>query len=305
MNNVSSFKTMFLMLVLIGFSIFLFYWQFSFYQTNYSDEMLILSIGSKKYDLGKPDQKYLLHDDLREISGLSYYQKNQLACIQDEDGVVFIYDLQKSKLVSRGKFGDKGDFESVEIVRDTAYVLKSNGNIYYFPLFQSETKKTKIIKTGLSSKNDTEGLAYIIADEKIAIVCKGSNSHQMYTTDNLAIYTVDLKSKSFNPQPDIELSLDDIRTSLDSHGLDRKNHLPFNPSAIALHPITQEIILLSSTGKLLLKTDLNGKIVSTIPLHRKVFSQPEGICFDPDGTLYISSEGKSGPGYILQFNPRQ
>ena len=31
--------------------------------------------------------------NLKEISGLSFYKDNQLACVNDEKGTVFIYDL--------------------------------------------------------------------------------------------------------------------------------------------------------------------------------------------------------------------
>ena len=46
------------------------------------------------YNLSEFNEKYVLEKELREISGLSYYGKNQLACIQDEKGEVYIYDLK-------------------------------------------------------------------------------------------------------------------------------------------------------------------------------------------------------------------
>ena len=37
-------------------------------------------------------------------------------------------------------------------------------------------------------------------------------------------------------------------------------------------------------------------------LDEKLFRQPEGICFSPEGDMYISNEGQGGKGYILKFN---
>ncbi|RYF66596.1 MAG: hypothetical protein EOO39_22755, partial [Cytophagaceae bacterium] len=38
------------------------------------------------YDLANPTERHKLPDDLREISGLSYYKPGKLACVQDELG---------------------------------------------------------------------------------------------------------------------------------------------------------------------------------------------------------------------------
>jgi uncharacterized protein YjiK len=32
-----------------------------------------------------------------------------------------------------------------------------------------------------------------------------------------------------------------------------------------------------------------------------MLKQPEGICFAPEGDLYISSEGRGADGFILRF----
>ena len=38
------------------------------------------------------------------------------------------------------------------------------------------------------------------------------------------------------------------------------------------------------------------------PISRAISAQPEGIAFDADGNLHLSSEGKKGEGLILKFN---
>ena len=75
----------------------------------------------------------------------------------------------------------------------------------------------------------------------------------------------------------------------------------FAPSGIAIHPITKEVFLLSSPGKLLVVLDENGKIKDAQKLSPKYMKQPEGICFDRDGTLYITSEGDGGKARLLKY----
>jgi len=62
--------------------------------------------------------------------------------------------------------------------------------------------------------------------------------------------------------------------------------------------------LLAAEGARLLVLDRMGIIRTVARLDPKTFRQPEGICFAPDGTLFIASEGKDGKGYILKFAPK-
>ncbi|MBK7408618.1 MAG: SdiA-regulated domain-containing protein [Saprospirales bacterium] len=78
--------------------------------------------------------------------------------------------------------------------------------------------------------------------------------------------------------------------------------MAFAPSALAIHPLTGHLYLLSSVGKLLVVLDREtGAIIYVQKLKKSVHPQPEGICFDPDGTMYISNEGKDGNGLIHKF----
>ncbi len=63
------------------------------------------------------------------------------------------------------------------------------------------------------------------------------------------------------------------------------------------------IYLVSHAGKQLLVYDEEKRIKAFIPLDKSLFKQPEGICFSPEGTLFISNESQGGRGNILTFKP--
>jgi hypothetical protein len=47
----------------------------------------------------------------------------------------------------------------------------------------------------------------------------------------------------------------------------------------------------------------DGQMLSMDFIDKDMMLQPEGICFAPDGTLYISSEGKKGEtATLFRFN---
>jgi secreted PhoX family phosphatase len=80
--------------------------------------------------------------------------------------------------------------------------------------------------------------------------------------------------------------------------------LDFNPSAIAVHPTTHDIyILTTKNNKGLAIFSHDGVLKSYQPIDKDLMPQPEGICFSPGGKLYISSEGKNGePGNLFEFD---
>ena len=84
---------------------------------------------------------------------------------------------------------------------------------------------------------------------------------------------------------------------------DSEEDFSFSPSAIAINPLTGNIYVTSSVGKMLLILDPEGQIMHIEKLSKKVHPQPEGLCFAPDGALYISNEGKGDhDGMIYRFN---
>ena len=67
---------------------------------------------------------------LKEISGISFIDNDRIACIQDEMGSVFIYNLSTSSLEDQVSFAAPGDFEGIAMVNKTAWVLRSDGKLF-------------------------------------------------------------------------------------------------------------------------------------------------------------------------------
>ena len=76
------------------------------------------------------------------------------------------------------------------------------------------------------------------------------------------------------------------------------------PSGIAIHPISGKTYLLAHVGKALIVFDENGEIEEYMPLNPSLFPQPEGICFNQQGDLFISNEASFSRPSILKFSYR-
>ncbi len=236
------------------------------------------------YTLNKPAENYTLPKELREISGLTYYKNGQLLCVQDEEAVVYVFDTKRGKVVKDFGFGGYGDFEGIEYVNDQVYVLESNGTLSRFKPESTQIGRTK---TDLPKKTEVEGLGYDPKTKRLLIAVKNGEG-----SSDKAVYSFDLLNRAVFK----DMSLNDEQLKV--AGIDPKT---YKPSGIAVHPITGEWYMLTSAGKRLLITSRQARIIYSEPLDPKAFRQPEGICFAPNGDLFIASEGDGKKGYILKF----
>lgn len=284
-------------------------WTFTFgcqYNSRPTAEALFhqTSEGLDNYDLKKPDAKYFLPYVLEEISGMTYYAPSTIACVQDEDGKVFFYNLKKREVENTVRFADSGDYEGIATDGEKIYVVESNGHIYKFePGSDGKAGKLKKYKTDLKKNNDVEGLTYDPITDKLLVACKGDAGLKDKKKKGRSIFFFDLDKKEIEKKTAFNISKDDIKDYLETYKdfEYEAKRINFKPSGIALHPTNGHIYMIASIGKLMIITDRKGEIKATIPLDPRLLGQPEGICFAPNGDLFISSEGQGDKGYILKY----
>ncbi len=266
-----------------------------------------------------PDGNYQLPSYLEEISGLSYSGKGEIACVQDEKGTIYILSLEQGEIVKKYDFGDDADYEDITVVGKTAYILRNNGDIYRIRDFRKKDRKVKKFNTPLKEKNDTEGMTYDHRANALLIACKGSPSIDKESPYEgyKAIYRFDLEKEELEEDPIYLVDLERLDSYSDKSAFTKfsvrvakrlrliESETSFQPSGIAIHPVSGEIYIISSVGKLLIILDREGTVLEVKELDPVVFRQPEGICFSPEGDMYISSEGQGGKGYILKFKSHE
>lgn len=241
------------------------------------------------YRLDAPAAVVELAPELREISGLTILPSGNLGAVQDESGTVYELSPATGQIVDRLAFGGPGDFEGVELTPDAVWALRSDGDLYRVGRDSAGAPVTRVVETRLRGRNDTEGLAYD-GRGRLLIACKEWPGPDL---DGVrAVYAFDLATETVAPEP---VAL------LDRRQLDGR--LAFKPSALAVHPISREVYVLSSVREAIAVLSPGGALVSVLPFPDGLVPQPEGITFAPDGTLYVSSEGPRGPGLLLRYPP--
>lgn len=241
------------------------------------------------------EQRWDMPDDLEEISGMSYMNEKQFACIQDEDGKIFIYDIEDKKIVREIDFAGQGDYEAIALVGKTAYIARSDGHI--FEVDNIDAGKPKVIEyhTSLGSKQNVEGLCYDKKYDRLLVSIKGRDEH---SKDYKGIYEFKLATKTLTEMPVYM-----IRSKDEMLKTKKGKYTSINPSDISINPVNDMFYITDGPSHRLVIMDRNNNIRDLIELDKTEFLQPEGICFSPSGKMYISNEGtKKKPGTLMEVS---
>ena len=268
------------------------------------------------YDLNNPTNTFELDVSLREISGLTTTPKpDLLAAIQDEKGQLFYINKKTGQVTPSVIFADDGDFEGIEFVGDTLWVVKSKGRLFKLWNLDKTPFDMATFKIESLKKANIEGLGYDAKNNRLLLAQKGEKTDE---TTSRSIFAFDLKNQTPSVSKAFEVDLKQFQAFLTDKKDKRYQHLQkdyiespvpkgieWGPSGVAIHPISGNIFILSSINKVLTALSPKGEILEMVKLDKNRLQQPEGICFDPDGTLYISTEAKDeAKGKVLVFKQK-
>lgn len=242
-------------------------------------------------------RKWDLPLDLNEVSGIRWISEDKIACVQDEDGTIFIYNINTNLVEKKIDFGKSGDYEALTTTDSSAYVMESSGIIFEIENYLSSNFQTKEYQTPFSGKNNMESLTADTLKNRLLYTVKDKDPNSdVYK----GIYAFDLTTKKTKSLPILKIPLNDPIFKSGDTDDDVEASSNFYPSDIAIHPTTGNLYILEGKNPQLLILDSLGKPIKLHKLYKESFPQPEGITFAPDGRIYISNEGKNGSANILE-----
>lgn len=264
------------------------------------------------YDLANPNTKDDLPRILTEVSGLSNIDNATFACIQDEKGILFIYDLLQKKIKQEHHFSHDGDYEGIAKVGEDMYILRSDGMIFKVSDFQQPAFKVDSFRTNIPAPNN-EGLCYDKEHNRLLIGSKGKIGKGAAFKDLRAIYAFDLKTNALAAKPLFTIDVQDLKAYAIAHKIklptasSKKSKaeepiIKFMTSEIAIHPFSKKLYLLSAKDYLFFIFNMNGEVEHIEALNPKVFNKAEGMTFLDNGDLLISNEGQDKRPSLLKFN---
>jgi uncharacterized protein YjiK len=240
-------------------------------------------------------KKWELPGELEEISGMYWIGDNRIACVQDEDGIIFIYDLRSSKIIKRYNFAGPGDYEALTFLNGEIWVVESNGKLFNIKDINGVEKEADEIQLQFEYRNNIEGIA-ANSDGKLWLSVKERNLDNR--GDYKGIYSFDPKTRILNKEPVLKINYND--PAFDVLKTENPRKL-VRPSDISFHPVTGALYVLDAEFQKILVLRSSGKIEKMHLLDPAIFTQPEGICFSPSGRLFVSNESLGGPSNIIEL----
>lgn len=264
---------------------------------------------ARTYDLNHPARTWFLPDVLKEVSDIALLSENEIACVEDEHGLVYVYDLSLARVTDKVHFASKGDYEGLAVAGQTVFVLRSDGKLFELANLKHHTStQTHDLHLPIA---ESEGLCYDAARGRLLIAPKSKNQ-SVFGKDIRPIFAFDLKQRVVAEQPALEINLRDIRRfakrhdlpvlrQADKDGKGSHSALRFVPSAIAMNPKSGDMFVLSSADHVLISCTTTGEVTGYALLDPELFRQPEGIAFFPNGDMLISNEASGQRATLLLF----
>jgi hypothetical protein len=262
------------------------------------------------YALAAPDRTVVLPARLNEVSGVTAISDTELALVQDEEGVVFVYDLGQQRITRQIRFGPPGDYEDIARVGSRLFVLRSDGTLFEIRGL-SGTPPVTIHVLRLPTA-DNEGLCLDARQSRLLIAPKSRLGQGKNLRDTRAIFTFDPASATLQREPMLMLSIGAVREFVERQAGQASGpakgkggkplpSLQFMPSAVAMHPLTSELFVLSAVDRVLATFDTAGRVTGYAPLVPKLFRQPEGLAFLSNGDLVVTNESAGRQPTLLVF----
>lgn len=265
------------------------------YHFDYSNTFITDTLPINADDVVKITRSWKLPEILKNISAIDYTPLGRMACLQDEVGSIFIFNLDSGKVEKEIPFGPPGDYEGLVLVKHDAYVACADGRILAVMNYNSDKPEVVEYGTHLTVNENVNGLCYDKKNERLLVTIKGTeDANQLYK----GIYSFSLPDKRMSVIPVIKIDLKDpVFDKLQTKNV----QTVFQPSDLDISPATGLLYIIDGTRVQLLRIKLMETIRDLTELDKEKIIQPEGITFTPSGELFIASKGiREEPGMLFQ-----
>lgn len=239
--------------------------------------------------------EWIMPKELDEISGIAFLDEHTLACVQDEKGIIFLYDLQKSEITQRIAFSGKGDYEGIALKGKNAYIVTGDGVLYEVANFLSEEPEVNLYSLSLPNEAESEAICYDSRSDRLLLAFKDHKKDEI----NPGLFTFDLKSKTFTDTAVIEV---DFRSPV-LRKKDRDHYKKlWEPADLTVDPTSGKIFMIDAINGNLMQLSREGKLEKLGSVDHKTIHHPEGIAIAKDGSIYLCNDGNNdGKGKIVKW----
>ena len=262
------------------------------------------------FDLIHPSEINVLPMGVSSFSDLTLMDSSHLVGIEPTSGNVVFLDVNNFSISSQLSLGSGFRFEAISRIDSTLILMDSENKVHF--LLPPYDRNSFLSSNETKENFHSAGICLHESTKRLFLISEVQEKEEGQFSSFL--YAFNLNKNQLRDEPLFEVNLTDIETFAINNNLslpatsvtntgDTIQGLDFNPSAIAVHPKTNEIYILSSTDRSLIVYNQFGEIVNFTTLDSSIFSKPTGMTFQENGDLLISNSDLLNPSIVkLKWN---
>ena len=257
------------------------------------------------FDLQHPNLVQTLPMGIQPFSDVALLDSTHLIGLNQEQGSLYMYNMEDQTVAPFLPWDLGSKICNVSNLDSTLVLVDDAKHIHFL---QAPYDSTNL--TTLSLENEQfEATSVCLHKETNRLFLISSNQERVEGYSSSSVYAYNLNQHKLNPQPLFTISGEDVEAFAIQNNLivpssnlsimdDTLESINFTPSAIAVHPKTNEIYVLSSVDHTLVVLDQFGKVVNFTTLDKTTFSNPSAMTFRPNGDLLITNGNLMNPTVI-------
>ena len=262
------------------------------------------------FDLANPSTVSSFPMGVASFSDVTMLDSTHMIGIEPVNGNVMMIDLLNNSIASQLSLGSEFKFVDVSKMDSTLILFDSNSKVHFLlPPYDS----TSFVSTNETKENfSTSGICFHESTKRLFLLSEAQEKEEGQFSSFL--YAFNLNKRQLREEPLFEINSFAIETFAINNNLrlprnkvtyagDTVEGLNFTPSALAIHPKTNEIYVLSSDDRTLVVYNQFGDVVNFTVLDAMIFSKPSGMTFQENGDLLITVSDLMRPSIVrLKWN---
>ena len=262
------------------------------------------------FDLANPSTVSSFPMGVASFSDVTMLDSTHMIGIEPVNGNVMMIDLLNNSIASQLSLGSEFKFVDVSKMDSTLILFDSNSKVHFLlPPYDS----TSFVSTNETKENfSTSGICFHESTKRLFLLSEVQEKEEGQFSSFL--YAFNLNKRQLREEPLFEINSFAIETFAINNNLrlprnkvtydgDTVEGLNFTPSALAIHPKTNEIYVLSSDDRTLVVYNQFGDVVNFTVLDAMIFSKPTGMTFQENGDLLITVSDLMRPSIVrLKWN---
>lgn len=257
------------------------------------------------FDLQHPNSVQTLPMGIQPFSDVALLDSTHLLGLNQESGMMFVYDLNDYSVVPFLSWDMESKIRNISTLDSTLLLVDDAKHIHFL---SSPYDSSSLTTLNLENEQfDPTSVCYHKETNRLFLIASNEERTEGYS--NSSIYAYNLNQRKLNAQPLFSISGEDIEAFAIQNNLmiprsdlsimdDTLESMNFTPTAIAVHPKTNEIYILSGSDHSLVVFNQFGEIVNFTTLDKNTFSHPSAMTFKKNGDLVITDGNLMNPTVI-------